>query len=377
MIQTTKKRPFVMSRSLYPGAGQYTAHWSGDNGASWNDLRYSIASILNSGLFGIPMAGADICGFFPATWEELCNRWIQLGAFYPFARDHSDVHFGPQELYLWKSVTHSAKKVLPMRYKLLPFFYTLLQEAHVTGSPVARALFYVFPQDATTLDVSDQFLLGDAILVSPVVSGGQTSVKAYIPHGTWYNLFDYSSIRSNGSHYVLDAPWDTINVHIRAGFITPLQEYANTTALVRKSPITLLAAFHGHNGDSDSALGELFLDDDDEIGMEVRPNTSTYLKFEAALSTTGGSIRSNVTYGEWAEQQGLYVHKIALLGVHNRPGSVRIDGVEAPESVSFTFNATTSLLEISGLRLSAGKDFQLMWNSTTTPTASVDRIAST
>jgi alpha-glucosidase (family GH31 glycosyl hydrolase) len=258
-----------MSRSLYPGSGQYTAHWSGDNGASWNDLRYSIASILNSGLFSIPMVGADICGFFPSTWEELCNRWIQVGVFYPFARDHSDVHFGSQELYLWRTVTHSAKKVLPMRYKLLTFFYTLLHKAHVTGLPVARVLFYVFPEDAATLDISDQFLLGDAILVSPVLTGGQTSVKAYFPNGTWYNLFDWFVVRPNGSHFVLDAPSDSINVHIRVGSIVPMQEYAYTTASARKTPITLLVALDGK--EQNAASGDLFLDDDDEIGMEVRP----------------------------------------------------------------------------------------------------------
>lgn len=359
--ETTKKRPFVMSRSLYPGSGQYSAHWSGDNGASWNDLRYSIASILNSGLFGIPMVGADICGFFPSTWEELCNRWIQVGAFYPFARDHSDVHFSPQELYLWRTVTHSAKKVLPMRYKLLPFFYTLLHEAHVTGSPVARALFYVFPEDAATLDICDQFLLGDSILVSPVLSGGQTSVKAYFPNGTWYNLFDWSVVRSNGSHFVLNAPWDSINVHIRAGSIVPMQEYAYTTASARKTPITLLVALDGH--EQNAASGDLFLDDDDEIGMEVRPQTSTYLKLNASLSATGGSVRSTATYGDWAEQQGLYVQKITLLGVQSPPSSVRIDGVEAPQSVLFNLNTTSSLLEISGLRLPAGQDFEVVWDS--------------
>lgn len=248
--------------------------------------------------------------------------------------------------------------------------YTLLHEAHMTGAPVARALFFVFPEDPTTYDVSDQFLLGDAILVSPVVSEGQTSVNAYIPKGNWWNLFNWSPIHSNGSYYKLDAPWDTINVHVRSGFILPMQEYANTTALVRSSPVTLLVVFSGV--EQESASGELFLDDDTEIGMEIRPKTSTHIKFVAAKSASRGSVRSTVRYGEWAEQQGLYVHKIVLVGLMTPASSLLIDGAPSPDIVTLNFDKASSIQEISGLRLSAGKDFEVAWTSTT---HAVDSIA--
>jgi alpha-glucosidase len=89
MFPNTDRRAFILSRSTFASSGKYASHWLGDNWRDWNYMKYSIAGIMNMNMFGIPLAGADVCGFFGEKKDdEMCGRWIQLSTFYPFARAH-------------------------------------------------------------------------------------------------------------------------------------------------------------------------------------------------------------------------------------------------------------------------------------------------
>lgn len=356
LTKVRNKRPFVLSRSTFIGSGAYTAHWTGDNGASFNDLAYSIVTVLNSGIVGIPMIGADICGFNDNTTEEICNRWIQTGAFHPFSRAHNNFFNSPKELYIWEKVTISARKALGLRYRLLPYFYTLNYEAHKQGYPIVRPLFFAFPTDPNTLDVSYQFLIGNSILVSPVVTANTTSIEAYFPKGTWYNMFDFSKVESTGENFTLDAPWDTVNVHVHEGSIIPLQDSALTSIEVRKTPFSLVVAFP-----SDSlmsiASGYLFLDNGDEIVMELEAHKSSSIVFTATQSGASGVLKSVVTHGEYALKEGWIVDHLVLLGVQGTP-SIDLNGAKINPHID---TLGDSGVHIAGLGQKLGEPFELKW----------------
>lgn len=244
MSHISGMRPFVLSRSTFLGSGQWAGHWTGDNGATWEDLRWSVTAVLNSGLFGIPFAGADICGFIGNTTEELCNRWISAGAFYPFSRDHSGAYDGYQELYRWQSVAQAGRRALGMRYRLLPYLYTAFYEGHTSGAPVARPMFWMDAEDGGSLSADGQWLLGASVAVSPVLTEGAISVAAYFPRGVWYSLWDDSivDVASGGSWRKLAAPLGEVPLHVRGGAVIPMQDAEMTTAAVHSSPLTLLVA---------------------------------------------------------------------------------------------------------------------------------------
>uniref|UniRef100_A0A8B9UBH1 Lysosomal alpha-glucosidase n=1 Tax=Anas zonorhyncha TaxID=75864 RepID=A0A8B9UBH1_9AVES len=302
LLRIRGKRPFVISRSTFAGHGRYAGHWTGDVKSNWEQLSYSVPEVLLFNLFGVPLVGADICGFLGDTSEELCVRWTQLGAFYPFMRNHNDHGNRPQEPYAFSPAAQDAmRKALRLRYSLLPYLYTLFHRAHAAGETVARPLFLEFPKDPNTWTVDRQLLWGRGLLVTPVLEAGQTKVSGYFPAGTWYSLAGVgaaagllgadSTIHSKGQWILLPAPLDTINVHVRAGHILPLQEPAFSTAESRKKGMALVVALTPDG----FARGELFWDDGESWQSFEKGDYTETLFLASHVSVAGGLVG-----GVWA-----------------------------------------------------------------------------
>lgn len=373
------KRPFILTRSTYVGSGKYAAHWTGDNKGTWEDLRYSISTVLNFGIFGVPMVGSDICGFYPAPTEELCNRWIEVGAFYPFSRDHANFYSPRQELYQWESVAESARNALGMRYKLLPYLYTLNYEAHISGAPIARPLFFSFPTYTECYGLSTQFLLGSGLMISPVVEQGKSEVKALFPPGSWYSLFDMAqAVNSKGQYVTLDAPLHVVNVHLYQNNILPMQQGGTISKEARKTPFSLVVTFPAGASNA-TAKGNIFLDDDELPEMTLGSGYSTYVDLYATVSEGYVKVWSEVQEGKFALDQGWIVEKVSVLGLDGIGGAsaLEVDGTavtsvsnielstseqEYQEEVGDGEKKTKSVMvQVNGLSLPVGKNFAMSW----------------
>lgn len=217
-----EKRPFILTRSGYAGIQRYAAAWMGDNHSWWEHMLQHMTICSGMGLSGVPFAGADVGGFGANPNGELVARWIQLGAFTPFFRMHTSVGTRDQEPWSFgPEVEAICRRYINLRYRLLPFFYSLFEEASRTGLPIMRPLVLEHQDDPETRHISDQVLLGRNVLVAPVYQPGATRRLVYLPEGTWYDF--WTGARHEGrQHVIANAALETLPLYVRGGTALPM-----------------------------------------------------------------------------------------------------------------------------------------------------------
>ncbi|CAG9321482.1 unnamed protein product [Blepharisma stoltei] len=245
-------RPFIITRSSFVGTGRYAGKWTGDNFSQWSFMAYSITGLFDLGMFGIAFAGADICGFQGNTNEELCSRWMQLGTLYPFSRNHNQIMQVDQ--YPWSfgpTLLQTSNIAIRTKYSLLLHFATGMFRVSQNGGMHFRPAFFDYPNDINLLNnATSHFMLGEGLIVHPVLSPGLTRMSAYFPSDLWYDFYQGTYTQLNYYNTVnlnvtLPGP---IPIHVRGGHIISTLDNSNTVLdaiTLRKSPITLVVALNG------------------------------------------------------------------------------------------------------------------------------------
>lgn len=351
------KRSFILTRSTFAGSGRHASHWLGDNTASWEQMEWSITGMLEFGLFGMPLVGADICGFVAETTEELCRRWMQLGAFYPFSRNHNADGYEHQDPAFFGQnslLVNSSKHYLNIRYTLLPFLYTLFYKAHVFGETVARPFLHEFYQDKNSWIEDTQFLWGPSLLITPVLKQGATTVSAYIPDATWYDFETGEKRPWKKQRVNMHLPADKIGLHLRGGYIIPIQQPAVTTTASRKNPLGLIVAL----ADDNTAKGDFFWDDGETKDTIQNGNYILY-----TFSVSNNKLDIICTHSSYQEGVNLAFETIKILGIADTVTEVTVMGDNQPMQVhdNFTYTPSNQSLLIYSLKFNLGKNFTIQW----------------
>ncbi|WKZ91222.1 glycoside hydrolase family 31 protein [Chimaeribacter arupi] len=316
------KRPYLISRSGCAGMQRYVQTWSGDNRTNWETLRYNTRMGVGMSLSGLYNVGHDVGGFSgDKPGAELFVRWVQNGVMHPRFTIHSwnDDHT-VNEPWMYPAVTPAIREAIELRYRLLPYFYTLLWQAHADDEPMLRPTFLDHEHDAQTFAECDEFMLGRDLLVASVVEPGQRQRSLWLPdnHSGWY---DYHSGQwfSGGQQVTLDAPLERLPLLVRAGAALP--HSARLTHVDAQADSVRELKLYPLRGEGVSH-GSLFEDDGESWGYQQ--GEALWLTWEMACTATEIQLtfqRKGTYQPAWQE--------IALTLPPGETRRLRVDGVES------------------------------------------------
>lgn len=222
--EQTGKRPFVITRACYAGTQKYSTVWTGDNQSLWAHLQMVIPQLCNLGMSGFSFCGTDIGGFGADTTPELLCRWIEAACFSPLFRNHSAKGTRQQEPWQFEQeVIDINRKYIELRYRFLPYIYDLFYQGEKTGLPVMRPLVLHYEDDPEVRNLNGEFMVGEQIIVAPVLEQGATKKMVYLPEGIWYDYWTGEKI-TGGKYFLRDAPLDCCPIYIKAGSMIPMYE---------------------------------------------------------------------------------------------------------------------------------------------------------
>ena len=308
-------RPFVLTRASYAGGQRYAATWTGDNSSTWNHLRMTAPMLKSLGLSGFSFSGADVGGYAGTPTPELLTKWIEVAAFQPIDRDHTEKGTGDQEPWVGGEQQEAIRRrYIEQRYLLMPYLYTLAEETARTGIPMMRPLFLDYPnatKDKHPIDidagVDTEFLLGHDLLIAPSpYSEAPDAYSVEFPSAGWYDFWSGKRVMKPAQMAKgdSDAPpaatdqialyteihpaLDKLPVFVRAGAILPVQPLVQSTSQTPQGPLTLRVYV------GDDCHGTLYADD----GQTFAYQHGGFLRMNFACTVTGDGLKITISKHE-------------------------------------------------------------------------------
>jgi alpha-glucosidase len=253
------RRPFILTRSGYAGLQRYSAIWTGDNRAEEDHMLLGVRLLNSLGVSGVPFTGMDVGGFTGSATRELFVRWMQVGAFTPYFRNHAAIDTKSSEPWSYgQDVLDISREYVNLRYRLMPYLYSAFHDAAATGAPVMRTLAIDYTHDARVYDPAfqNQYLFGQSLLVAPF-GGTPRFGKVYFPEGQWYDLYT-DELQEGSRDRIIELPLEKLPVYVKAGSVVPVQSLVQSTSEKPSGPLAL----HIYKGDTGSST--VYYEDDGE-----------------------------------------------------------------------------------------------------------------
>jgi len=337
-------RPFILTRAAFAGVQKYAASWTGDNTADRSHLAVTIPQLLNLGVSGYAFVGADVGGFVGCPDAELFAQWMELGALQPFFRNHSAKKSCRREPWLFGTAIEArVRKAVERRYRLLPYLYTLFEEASRTGVPVMRPLWLEYPNDPATYAVENAYLLGRDLLIAPRLVAGAAAYRVTLPDVDWYDTQTLTLVHG-GVHEVQSGPADSVRLFARAGAIIPEADVVQNTQQVPRGPLTL-TLWPGAD-----CSGSLYLDDGESFAFQAGKSRRLSFSCESGKTSLVVQSSSSGDYAVWWKELRLVVHDLP-----HAPEAV-VDGAGRQLAFDYDTAKKTLVLTLPG----SPTDFRLL-----------------
>jgi alpha-glucosidase len=322
------ERPFVMTRASYAGGQRYGCTWTGDNSSTWNHLSMTVPQIINLGLSGFALSGADVGGFAGSPSPELLTKWVELAAFQPIDRIHSAKGTRMREVWVDGPEQEAIRRrFIEERYRLIPYLYTTAEETSRDGLPIDRPLFLEYPDDLTG---GTEFMVGSKILVAPSSNLEDTVPYAvHLPPGTWYDYWTGDRVQGGKPAGPVDLEQrdkviaqkplmvtprlDQLPVYVRGGSILPIAPLTQSTSETPNGPLTLrvFPLIEGFDSQGETCAGEVYTDDGHTLNF--RYGEFARIHFTCAV-TADGAITVKIAKQEGTWKPWWHEYRVEVVG---------------------------------------------------------------